>query len=261
MSDFHELVRIVARLRGEDGCPWDKAQTPASMRPYILEETYEVLDAIDQGDDEELRKELGDALFHVVMLAQMASERGAFTIDDVARGVAEKMVSRHPHVFDPNHVHEADAGGSSAWEARKAKERATEASALDGVPRALPSVLRAHRVSDKASAVGFDWPDLGGVRDKVSEELGELDEALASGESDAITEELGDVLFSLVNLGRFLDVGADDALRLATSRFETRFRRLEQHLSARGASVHDTDPDELERIWRAVKHTSEVTSC
>jgi MazG family protein len=253
VSAFAELVAIVARLRGEGGCPWDREQTPESMRPYILEETYEVLEAIDGGDDRELRKELGDSLFHIVMLAQMASERGAFTIEDVASGVAEKMVRRHPHVFDPTYEAGEDEGGVAAWEARKAREREPSTSALDGVPGALPSLLRAHRVSEKASGVGFDWPDLTGVRAKVTEELGELDEALAGEDSDAITEELGDLLFALVNMGRFLDVGAEESLRLATSRFEARFRRLERHLAAQGRTVHGTDEAELERIWREVK--------
>lgn len=253
MSAFAELVEIVARLRGEGGCPWDQEQTPESMRPYILEETYEVLDAIDGGDAAELRKELGDSLFHIVMLAQMASEKGAFTIDDVASGVAEKMVRRHPHVFDPSYEAGDDEGGVAAWEARKARERSAATSALDGVPKALPSLLRAHRVSEKASGVGFDWPDLTGVRAKVGEELRELDEALQSGVTESITEELGDLLFSLVNMGRFLEVGAEESLRLATSRFESRFRRLEAILNSRGSTVHGTDADELERIWREVK--------
>ncbi|MCO4743413.1 MAG: nucleoside triphosphate pyrophosphohydrolase [Proteobacteria bacterium] len=250
---FDELVAIVARLRGEGGCPWDQEQTPQSMRPYVLEETYEVLDAIDSGDDKELEKELGDSLFHIVMLAQMAAERGAFTIEDVAARVSEKMVSRHPHVFDPNYVAGEDEGGISAWEARKARERTKDSSALDGVPQALPSLLRAHRVSEKAAGVGFDWPDLEGVRAKVHEEVGELDRALDSQDDEAITEELGDVLFSLVNLGRFVSVGAEESLRIGTTRFEARFRRLEAVLAERGTTVHDTDPDELERIWRAVK--------
>lgn len=253
MQRFDELVGIVARLRGEDGCPWDRAQTPESMRPYVLEETYEVLDAIDRGDDEELVKELGDTLFHIVMLAQMAAERGAFTIEDVAARIGEKMVTRHPHVFDPTYEPSDDEGGIGAWEARKAKERPAGSSALDGVPLALPSLLRAHRVSEKVASVGFDWPDLTGVRAKVHEEVGELDVALDSGDPAAITEELGDVLFSLVNLGRFLEVGAEESLRIGTTRFEARFRRLEANLSDRDMTVHDTHPDELERVWRAVK--------
>lgn len=253
MNRIDELVAIVARLRGPGGCPWDREQTPESLRPYVLEEIYEVLDAIDRGDDEELAKELGDTLFHVVMLAQMASERGAFSIEDVAGRISDKMISRHPHVFDPDHVAGDDEGGLGAWEARKAKERSPSSSALDGVPNALPALLRAHRVSEKVSAVGFDWPDLTGVRAKVHEEVAELDAALDSQDPDAITEELGDVLFSLVNLGRFVAVGAEESLRIGTARFEARFRRLEQDLVRRGATVHDTDPEQLERIWREMK--------
>ena len=253
MHRIDELVNVVARLRGEGGCPWDLAQTPSTMRPYILEETYEVLEAIDRGNDAELAKELGDMLFHIVMLSQMGSEREAFDLDSVAARITEKMIRRHPHVFDPDYVAQEDEGGIAAWEARKAKERDASASALDGVPSALPSLLRAHRVSEKASGVGFDWPDLSGVRDKVREETAELHEALDSGDPQAITEELGDVLFSLVNLGRFLEVGAEDALRQATTRFEERFMRLEATLTESGRTIHDTDAETLESIWRAVK--------
>jgi ATP diphosphatase len=250
---FDELVAIVARLRGEGGCPWDRAQSPQSMRPYLLEEAHEVLAAIDGGERAELQKELGDLLFQVVMLAQMASEEGGFGMDQVLAGINRKMIDRHPHVFDPAHVATGDEGDVAAWEARKSRERKGRGSALDGVPTALPSLLRAHRISEKAGAVGFDWPDATGVRAKLTEEIGELDEAMAGGSADAIAEELGDVLFTLVNLGRHLPVGAEDALRLATARFEARFRRVEAELAAEGRTVYDTPADDLERRWRAAK--------
>ncbi len=223
------------------------------MVPYVLEEVYEALDAIEQGDDGELKKELGDMLFHVVMLSQMATERGAFTMDDVLERISTKMIDRHPHVFDPNHVPGEDDGGLSAWEARKAKERPRESSALDGVPKALPALLRAHRISEKAGVVGFDWPHVAGVRAKLDEEVGELDEAIASGDAEAIGEELGDVLFTLVNLGRHLPVDAETALRTATSRFEARFRALETQLARDGRMVNETSAEALEPLWRQMK--------
>lgn len=253
MSAFDDLVAIVARLRGEGGCPWDRAQTASSLRPYLLEETYEVLAAIDHGDDAELMRELGDLLFHGVMLSRIAEERGAFDIGDVVRQVVQKMVERHPHVFDDNHVVRGDEGGIRSWEARKAEERPGDRSALDGVPQTLPALLRAHRISEKASSVGFDWSDVAGVRAKVDEELRELDQALSEGDDDKIGEEFGDLLFALVNLGRFLPVGAEDALRTATVKFETRFRALERALAADDRTVHHTDPDTLESYWAVVK--------
>jgi ATP diphosphatase len=251
VGSFDELVQVVARLRGEEGCPWDRAQTWATMRPYILEEAHEVVSAIDRHDVADLRKELGDVMFQLVLLAQMAREQGDFDIEDVVAAITEKMIRRHPHVFDPTHTRSAADSGIAAWEARKAKERT--GSALDGVPEALPALLRAHRVSEKASRVGFDWPDAPSVRKKVDEELRELDEAMASGDPAAIQEELGDLLFALVNLGRHLPVTAEDALRVATAKFETRFRRVEQRLAAQGRTVHEASMDELEEHWQAAK--------
>ena len=250
-----DLVDVVARLRSEGGCPWDRAQTPASLRPYVLEECAEVLDAIDRQDDPELRKELGDVLFQIVLLARMKEESGTFSIDDVIGDITAKMISRHPHVFDANHDSVRDEGDVAAWEARKARERAADKSALDGVPTTLPSLLRAHRISEKASIVGFDWPDIRGVRAKVDEELGELDDAIASGDVDHIGEEFGDLLFTLVNLGRHLPVGAEEALRMATAKFDNRFRHLERSVIAEGSSVHEMDADELELRWATVKET------
>ncbi len=253
MNAFDELVDIVARLRGEGGCPWDRAQTPASLQPYVLEEVHELLEAIDRDDAAEQRKELGDVLFQVLLLARMADEAGRFTLDEVIRGVTSKMVSRHPHVFDPAHDPEAPSVGLAAWEQRKAKERAAHSSALDGVPSALPALLRAHRITEKAGAVGFDWPDRSGVRAKVDEELAELDEALALGHADAIGEEFGDLVFTLVNLGRHLPIDAETALRRATAKFEGRFRRLEAEMHRRGLAPHGAPPELLDEVWRLVK--------
>ena len=250
---FACLVEIVARLRAPDGCPWDRAQTLQTLRPYVLEEAYEVLDALDRNDLTGLEKELGDVLFQLVLMAQMAKEDGAFDMTDVLQRINDKMVKRHPHVFDPTHTVSGDEGEVAAWEARKAKERPADHSALDGVPGALPALLRAHRISEKASMVGFDWPDLAQVRAKVGEELDELDEALRKDDEAAIVEEYGDLLFALVNLGRHLPVGSEEALRLATRKFEGRFRRLEAHLATDGRTVYDTDADALEAAWQALK--------
>jgi len=253
VDSLDELVAVVARLRGEGGCPWDRAQTFETLRPYVLEEAYEVVEAIDRGDPDAVRRELGDALFQIVLLARIAADRRSFTIDDVARSAADKMIGRHPHVFDPSAERTEGAGGMAAWEGHKARERGEGTSALDGVPAALPSLLRAHRVSEKAASVGFDWPDTAGVRAKVSEELAELDTAIASGDPRSIGEELGDLLFALVNLGRHLPVAAEDALRMATAKFESRFRRMEAHIQAGGGSVAATGAEALDAAWGVSK--------
>jgi len=223
------------------------------MRPYLLEEAYEVLEALDKEDPKLLKKELGDLLFQIVFLAQTAEEAGQFNFDDVVDGISAKMVHRHPHVFDPDYDPSGGEGEIEAWEARKAKERKNTGSALDGVPRQLPALLRAHRISEKASRVGFDWKDRGGVLAKLDEEIGELHEALEIDEAAKINEEFGDVLFTLVNLGRRLPSTAEDALRTATDRFSERFRALEQSLKSDGMSFHTADMETLEERWRAVK--------
>jgi len=223
------------------------------MRPYILEEAHEVLDAIDGGNSDDLKKELGDLLFQVVLLAQMESESGAFSIDEVCSGIAEKMVSRHPHVFDPAHIAEADEGSVGAWEARKAKERGREGSMMDGVPKTLPALLHAHRVGEKVSRVGFDWPSLEGVRAKLAEELQELDEAIASGDESAIRAEYGDVLLSVANMGRFLNSDPEMALRGANGRFASRFRQVEFLAQERDQDLHQLELDALEELWQDAK--------
>lgn len=251
MTSFDALARVVARLRAPDGCPWDRAQTPTSLRPYILEEAYEVVDAIDRGQAAALRDELGDLLFQVVLLAQMAKDAGLFDLDAVCQAITDKMVRRHPHVFDPNH-REEDAGSVGAWEARKAKERGG-GSMLDGVPAALPALVRAHRVGEKVARVGFDWPDLAAVRAKVDEELGELDAELRRQDQAAIAREYGDCLLALANLGRFMGVGPEEALREANTRFEDRFREVERMALDRGLSLHTLDAAALDALWREAK--------
>jgi ATP diphosphatase len=253
MTELSSLVEIVARLRSEGGCPWDRAQTLKSMRPYLLEEVYEVLEALDREDPALLKKELGDLLFQIIFLAQTAEEAGDFSFTDVVAGINAKMIHRHPHVFDPTYTTSGGEGEIEAWEARKAEERQNHGSSLDGVPRQLPALLRAHRISEKASRVGFDWEDREGVLAKLDEELQELGEALEANDEQKINEEFGDVLFTLVNLGRRLPSTAEDALRTATDRFSERFRALEESLQSDGLSFHTADMRTLEDRWRAVK--------
>jgi ATP diphosphatase len=223
------------------------------MRPYLLEETHEVLDAIDSGESSALKTELGDLLFQVVLLAQMKNESGDFDIQAVCQAIADKMQSRHPHVFDPDHVPAADEGSVGAWEARKAKERGSDTSMMDGVPKALPALLRAHRVGEKVSRVGFDWPDLEGVRAKVAEEFSELEEAIQAGDQASIDAEYGDVLLSVANMGRFLKADPEMALRKANERFAARFRHVEQLAHQRGLELHGMPITALEELWQDAK--------
>jgi ATP diphosphatase len=268
---FAGLVAVMARLRAEGGCPWDREQTPRSLKPYVLEETYELLEAVDGlgtagGADgavpspealADFREELGDLMLQVVFQAEIAAQRGWFSIGDVAAGIADKLVRRHPHVFGERVV--GSPGEALAnWEAIKLAERQGKAkdgraSALAGVPRALPALLRAQRVSDKAARVGFDWPDVAGVLAKVDEERAELAEAMVTRDRGRIAEEFGDLLFALVNLARFLEVPAEEALQAATARFVNRFERMEAQLASQGRDVTSADAEELDRLWRAAK--------
>lgn len=243
------LRSIVARLRSE--CPWDRAQDAATMRPYLLEETHEVLDALDAGDDTVLREELGDLLFQVFFHARLAEERGAFDLEAVLDGIAAKMVRRHPHVYGDEPATDA-MGTISAWEARKARERQGR-SRVDGVPSGLPALLRAHRVGEKVAHVGFDWPDLAGVLAKVDEERAELEAAIRSGDRGAVQHEYGDLLLACANLGRFLGIAGEDALRQANRRFEARFREVEARASRAGVPLEEAGLARLEAWWQEAK--------
>jgi tetrapyrrole methylase family protein/MazG family protein/ATP diphosphatase len=251
---FEELVRIMHRLRAPGGCPWDREQSHASIKPYTIEEAYEVVEAIDAGDDAELCAELGDLLLQIVFHAEMASERRAFTIGDVLAAISEKMVRRHPHVFAGAQVGSADEVLRN-WSRIKADERRTseDASALAGVPRAMPALLRAQRLGEKAGHAGFDWRTPAGVLDKLREELGELETALASGDRDAAAAELGDLLYAATSLARHLGVVAEDALQRAADRFTARFRHMEAALAAQQREVHGTAAADLEMLWQAAK--------
>ncbi|NOZ56903.1 MAG: nucleoside triphosphate pyrophosphohydrolase [Calditrichaeota bacterium] len=243
---FERLVEIMRELRGEHGCPWDKEQTHESLRQYLLEEAYEVIEAIDSGRYDDLKEELGDLLLQVVFHAQIGEEEGRFTILDVIKGINDKLVRRHPHVFGDVVVKTA-AEQSQHWE--KLKRREGKKSAIDGVPKSLNALLRAHRVQAKAATVGFDWEKTEQVWEKVREELGELEEAYRRGDQEAIQEELGDVLFAIVNLSRFLHVNPEDALRLTVDKFSRRFRAVEEELRRRGKSAEEADLEEMDAIW------------
>lgn len=262
---FDRLVQIMRRLRSPDGCAWDREQTLASLRPFVLEEAYEVVDAIDRGDRTALCDETGDLLLEAVFVAQICAETGDFTIADATDAVVAKLIRRHPHVFGGSDT-ETDAGRrdlsaaevKDQWERIKTHERAgtpERATLLDGIPEALPSLLRASRIGARTANVGFDWDEPGAVLDKVDEELAELRQAIASADIAHIEEELGDLLFTVANLARKLRVDPESALRAANGKFTRRFRAIEQRLAARGRSLHDATPEELEREWQAVKAT------
>ncbi|MBI3785590.1 MAG: nucleoside triphosphate pyrophosphohydrolase [Deltaproteobacteria bacterium] len=251
---FAELVRIMERLRGPNGCPWDREQSHDSIKPYLIEEAYEVAEAIESSDFDELRQELGDLLLQIVFHAQMANEAGRFNIADVVNAINEKMVRRHPHVFAEVAVRDSGEVLRN-WAKIKSEERkdSSDRSALAGVPRALPSLLRAHRLGEKAAHVGFDWNNASEVWEKVREEIAELEIALKDEDRTAIEAELGDVLFALSSLARHLDLRSEDALQRASDRFLQRFRYIEERLAAQHRDVHGASPAELNELWEEAK--------
>ena len=255
MSDISELLEVMRRLRDpQGGCPWDLEQDFSTIAPYTIEEAYEVADAIEREDWDELRSELGDLLFQVVFYVQMAREKGLFDIDDVSRGITDKLIRRHPHVFGD--VDERDPQGvKERWEDIKEAERAQQDddSALAGVAKALPALKRAQKLGKRAARVGFDWPDREGVQDKIHEELVELGAAAGSGDEAHIEEELGDLLFAVVNLARHLDVDAEKALTGANRKFERRFRVMEAGIRGSGEDIRELDIETLEHYWQTAK--------
>ena len=256
MSDIDDLLVVMARLRDpERGCPWDRVQTFATIAPYTIEEAYEVADAIERGDLPDLVDELGDLLFQVVFHAQIARESGAFGFGEVVDAITRKMVRRHPHVF-ADAEESTVAGQSARWEEMKAAERSRGGggeSLLDGVPVALPALTRAVKLQRRAARCGFDWPDADQVFDKVSEELGELREAVRAGDGPAIDQELGDLLFTVANLARHLGADPESSARTANRKFERRFRELERRAGAGGASPGTLGLAELDGIWSEIK--------
>jgi tetrapyrrole methylase family protein / MazG family protein len=256
-AQFDRLVEIMARLRAPGGCPWDRAQSRRDLKPYLVEETYEVLDAIDRENPEMLREELGDLLLQVVFHAQIAREEGAFGIDDVCLSINEKLVRRHPHVFGEV---KAETPGEVLvnWEAIKKSEKGEKGddpSVLSGVPKVLPALLKAYRLQQKAARVGFDWEERRQVEEKVREEWAELDEAVASGDKEHAREELGDFLFALVNLSRFLEIDPEDALQGANDKFIRRFQEVESRAREANRDIHGMTLAEMDALWEEVKRT------
>ncbi len=249
------LLSIMERLRGPGGCPWDREQTLKTLRPYVLEETYEVLEAIDAGDPREHCEELGDLLLQVVFQAQLTREQGTFDFADVAEAISNKLVSRHPHVFGTSDVKDAE-GVLRQWAALKRIEKKAKGggeSVLEGVPREMPALARADRLTEKASRIGFDWPEPAGAREKLSEELAELDAAIASADRDEIERELGDVLFAAANLSRKLGVPPEEALRGTLSRFVARFGYVERELARRGVPHGEATLEQMDALWEEAK--------
>lgn len=252
-----KLLEIMAKLRApEGGCPWDLEQDFSTIAPYTIEEAYEVAEAIAQGDMTGLREELGDLLLQVVFHAQMASEEKLFSFEDVAAAINDKMIRRHPHVFGDADIKDADAQTAN-WETIKAAERKGKARerVLDDVPTALPALMRAQKLQGRAARVGFDWPNVDGVMAKVAEETIEVDEAIKAKDQAHIAEEIGDLLFAVVNLARFTGVDAEDALRNANAKFTRRFEAVEDGVKDSGKGFEGSSLDEMEAFWVAAKRS------
>lgn len=252
--DFQELIKVMEALRSEKGCPWDKEQTRESLKPFIVEEAYELIEAIDDSDPEKIKEELGDLLFQIVFQCQIAKENNEFKISDVIEKISKKMISRHPHVFG-----KADYKTSDEvllhWEEQKKLEGKLRESILEGVPKTLPSLLRAHRLQKRAAGVGFDWEKVGDVLKKLDEELKEFKEALKTKRQDEIEDELGDIFFMLVNISRFVGVNPEDALRKTISKFIHRFRYIEMSAAEQGSRLSDMTLPEMDRLWDEAKGT------
>ena len=253
---LYALEELASILRAENGCAWDREQTSRTLKPYLIEEAYEVYEAIDSGDPGDLREELGDLLYQVYAHAQIAREESMFTIDDVAQGIVDKLVYRHPHVFGG----EKAASSSEVierWERIKKKEKAHRESILDGVPAHLPSLLKAYRVQQKVSRVGFDWTKAEDIIAKLDEEVAEFKEALSSEPEEDRTarmeDEMGDVLFTMVNIARFLGINAEDALNRTVNKFMGRFRTIERDAAAGGRNLEDMSLAEMDEMWEAAK--------
>lgn len=258
MRDFNDLIEIIAKLRSPEGCPWDRKQTHESLLPFLLEESNEVFDAVLNGDSGHLREELGDLLLQIVLHSQIAKEGGEFDINEVVHGIAEKLVRRHPHVFSDAKVESADEV-TALWEDIKrqekgeAAERAAGDSLLDKVPKNFEPLLKSHKMQKEAAKVGFDWDKHEDIIDKIYEELDEVKEAIKEGETEKIESEIGDLFFSVVNLGRFLKVQSNVALGRANKKFYDRFKVVEELVRASGKGFNDFSLEELDRFWEEAK--------
>ena len=255
-EEFKKLLGIIARLRSPDGCLWDRRQEKTDVGKYLIEEAYEVLYAIEGGAPEELKEELGDLLFQILFMARIAEEESEFDIVEVINRISEKMIRRHPHVFAGKEVRDVEEIKKN-WEDIKQRlemKKGKDKTFLGGIPLSMPALLKAQKITEKASEVGFDWENIDGVLIKVEEELLELREALALKAQDRIREELGDLLFALVNLGRFACVSAEDALRMSVDKFMERFSFIEDRLKQRGSSLSDASLEEMDILWSEAKN-------
>ena len=258
---FSELAAVMESLRGKNGCPWDKEQTRETLKPFLLEEAYEVLEAIDDQDPEILKEELGDLLFQVLFHSQIAKERDEFDIEEVLAHTIDKMIRRHPHVFGPAKSGRRKGGPATAkevlvrWEELKRREKRNQArkSVLDGVPKTLPALMRAYQLQTRASRVGFDWKEAGPVWNKVREEVKELEQAFAEGRPAAIRSEFGDLFFALVNMARFMKLDPEESLRGANQRFMDRFRYMEGRAGKSRRRLSEMTLSEMDRLWEAAK--------
>jgi tetrapyrrole methylase family protein/MazG family protein len=253
-NNFQALIELMAKLRGPDGCPWDRKQTPESLKPFLIEECYEVVEALDEGVPDKVKEELGDLLFQIVFHARIAEEQGRFTIGDVIASNLEKMTRRHPHVFGDARL-STDQEVLANWEELKKKEKGYEdrKSVLEGVPRRLPSLLRAHSLQERAARVGFDWSRIDEALPKLDEEMAEFKESLKQKDAAGIEEELGDIFFMLVNISRFLNINPEEALRKTISKFIHRFGYIEKHAADTGRSLNDMTLNEMEKLWQESK--------
>ena len=253
MKEFDELVDVVRKLRAPGGCPWDREQTRESLVPYFLEEAHEVIETIESKEINKLKYELGDVMLHLVFQTVIAEENKEFTFEDVLNGIKDKMVTRHPHVFDPDSGYAAEEANAT-WEIMKSKKK--KGKLLDGIPKTLPELHRSFRMQQKAAAVGFDWDDVSDVWKKVYEEIEEFKEAFDSGDKDHAKEEFGDILFALVNLSRFYDIHPGQALQHSNNKFYDRFAKVEEHFKKSGESMKDAGLEKLDGVWEDVKRQS-----
>lgn len=251
--DIEDLKALIRRLRAEDGCPWDRRQTPESLKIYLLEEAYELAEALDRGEVEEIREELGDLLFQILFLCRVHEEQGLFDLDQVIEQVLQKMIRRHPHVFGDQRWENSEEV-VRGWQAIKAEEKKGK-DPFDSIPKDLPALLKAHRISQRAAGMGFDWSDTQGVLNKVREELKELEEAIEQGNPASAHEELGDLLFTLVNLGRFLKIPAENALGRTIQKFLKRFRWMTEQTSSAENPPSTLSEEAWEALWERSKQT------
>ncbi len=248
-DQFQKLIDVLDSLLAPDGCDWDREQTHESLIPYLLEETHEVIEAIENHDMISLKEELGDLMLHVLFQAKLSENEGHFDISDSLKNISSKLIKRHPHVFLKG---TEDSHKKESWESTKKKEKGRK-SVLEGVPITLPSLTKAQRIQEKASSVGFDWKELSPIWGKINEEIIELKEVIHSNDTNRVKDELGDVLFSIVNLARFLKIDAESALRHTIKKFEGRFKKVEDELESKGVDIQEATLEEMDRIWNEIK--------